>query len=87
MILFGEEALRTTVREFITHYHYERHHQGIGNVLIMPDPGLANRAGPVRCRSRRGGLLNYYDRAAYTRVRPRFRIVVRPAKARMFSAG
>src|SRR5450631_20 len=47
MILFGEEALRTAVREFVAHYHCERNHQGIGNVLIMPDPGIANRGGPV----------------------------------------
>ena len=64
MILFGEEALRNAVREFVSHYHCERNHQGIGNVLIMPDPGLANRDGPIQCRSRLGGLLNYYDRAA-----------------------
>lgn len=64
MILFGEEALRTAVREFVAHYHAERNHQGIGNVLIMLDPGLQNRDGPVRCRSRLGGMLNYYDRAA-----------------------
>ena len=64
MILFGEEALRTAVREFVAHYHCERNHQGIGNVLIMPDPSLANRDGPIQCRSRLGGLLNYYDRAA-----------------------
>ena len=51
-------SLVTAVREFIAH------HQGIGNVLIMPDPSLANRDGPIRCRTRLGGLLNYYDRAA-----------------------
>ena len=32
MILFGEDALRIAVREFVSHYHSERHHQGIGNV-------------------------------------------------------
>ncbi len=31
MILFGEDALRTAVKEFIAHYHGERNHQGIGN--------------------------------------------------------
>ena len=64
MILFGEEALRTAVREFVAHYHGERNHQGIGNLLIFPDHRLADRSGPVRCRSRLGGMLNYYDRAA-----------------------
>ena len=64
MILFGEEALRTAVREFVAHYHLERNYQGIGNVLIMPDPDVANREGPIQCRSHLGGLLNYSDRAA-----------------------
>jgi transposase InsO family protein len=64
MILFGEGALRTAVREFVAHYHGERNHQGIGNLLILPDPSLTDRNGPIRCRSRLGGMLNYYDRAA-----------------------
>jgi putative transposase len=64
VILFGEEALRTAVREFIAHYHCERNHQGIGNVLIMPDPGIANRDGQVRSQSLLGGMLNYHNRAA-----------------------
>jgi putative transposase len=63
MILFGEGSLRTTVREFVAHYHTERNHQGIGNILIVPDRKFS-RSGPVRCRSRLGGMLNYYDRAA-----------------------
>ena len=64
MILFGEGALRTAIREFLAHYHGERNHQGIGNLLIFPDPDLAARDGAVRCRSRLCGMLNYYDRAA-----------------------
>ena len=64
MILFGEESLRTAIHNFVAHYHWERNHQGIGNVLITPDPGIANRDGPIRRQSRLGGMLNYYDRAA-----------------------
>ena len=64
MILFGEKSLRTAVREFIAHYHAERNHQGIGNLLIVPDRSLTHNDGLVRCRSRLGGMLNYYDRAA-----------------------
>ena len=37
MILFGEEGLRKAVREFIAHYHTERNHQGISNLLIFLD--------------------------------------------------
>ncbi len=64
MILFGEDALRTAVKEFIAHYHGERNHQGSGNRIIFPNTDLARRDGPIRCRSRFGGMLNYYDRAA-----------------------
>jgi hypothetical protein len=57
-------ALPTAVREFVAHYHGERNHQGIGNLLLFPDPSLIDRRGPVLCRSRLGGMLNCYDRAA-----------------------
>jgi putative transposase len=64
MILFSEDGLRKAVKEFIAHYHGERNHQGIGNLLIFADPDLAGHHGPIQCRSRLGGMLNYYDRAA-----------------------
>ena len=35
MIFFGEDALRNSIREFITHYHIERNHQGLENRLIV----------------------------------------------------
>jgi putative transposase len=59
MILFGEDSLRTAIREFMAHYHRERNHQGIGNVLIMPDNNLTSPHGLIRCRSRLGRALNY----------------------------
>ena len=47
---------------FVEHYHRERNHQGLDNRLII---GAApDAARPVRRRSRMGGLLNYYERAA-----------------------
>jgi hypothetical protein len=53
-----------SVREFVAHYHSERNHQGIGNRLVLPGPDLTERDGVIRCRSRLGGMLNYYDRVA-----------------------
>ena len=44
-------------------YHLERNHQGLDNRLITGTP-VADAAGRVRQRSRLGGLLNYYERAA-----------------------
>src|SRR5712692_1089261 len=64
MILFGEGSLRKGIQEFITHYHGERNHQGLGNRLIMPDEWHAGHRGAVRWRERLGGMLNYYYRAA-----------------------
>jgi hypothetical protein len=66
-VAYGERHL---ARVFVVHDHAERPHQGPGNVPlpgadtageppILPFPG-----GPVRCRSRLGGLLRHYRRAA-----------------------
>jgi putative transposase len=62
LILFGEGSLRRVVHEFLTHYHRERNHQGLGNQLIEPDTHLETFGGPVRRRERLGGMLNYYYR-------------------------
>lgn len=45
-------------------YHTERHHQGLGNCLIMPDSVQVGTTGQIRRRERLGGLLNYYYRDA-----------------------
>ena len=63
LILFGEGSLRRAICEFVTHYHHERNHQGLGNRLIASN--LDPRAtGSVCRRERLGGMLNYYYRAA-----------------------
>jgi len=64
MIFFGEQSLRRAVAEFISHYHAERNHQGLGNTLIEADECVGSLEGNVRCRKRLGGLLNYYHREA-----------------------
>ena len=56
--------LRRTLRAYGAHFHQERNHQGLGNVLIMPDAPSKHRGGLVIRRPRLGGLLNYYERAA-----------------------
>lgn len=63
IILFGEDSLRTAIREFAAHYHRERNHQGLKNCLIEPQHPCAN-GGTVLRRERLGGLLNYYHRPA-----------------------
>lgn len=64
MILFGEGSLRKAVREFDSHYHFERNHQGLDNRLIIPDEHHTENKGTIRRRERLGGMLNYYYRQA-----------------------
>jgi transposase InsO family protein len=60
MIFFGQASLRHAVKHFMTHYHTERNHQGLGNLLLQPIsvPALFHR--PIKQRQRLGGMLNYY---------------------------
>jgi putative transposase len=64
MIFFGEDSLRRAVREYLTHYHQERNHQGLGNRLIDPAPEVTDITSPVACRERLGGLLRSDHRRA-----------------------
>ena len=64
MIFFGEDALRNTIREFVTHYHFERNHQGLENKLILPLEVIGTRTASVKKRERVGWLLSYYYREA-----------------------
>ena len=63
MIPLGERHFRRAITEFVEHYHLERNHQGLDNRLIDGD-APRGRSGRIGRRSRLGGLLNYYERAA-----------------------
>jgi putative transposase len=63
VIPFGEGHLRRTIAEYVEHYHRERNHQGIENMLIAGVPATGP-LGRIRRRPRLGGVLNYYERAA-----------------------
>jgi putative transposase len=52
LILFGEESLRTAVSQFVTHYHRERPHQGLGNRLLRPELSHLGKTGAVQRRER-----------------------------------
>jgi transposase InsO family protein len=64
MILLGEHHLRSAVREYVSHYHSERNHQGLGNQLIESLCKDTLTQGPVQRRERLGGMLSYYYREA-----------------------
>jgi transposase InsO family protein len=64
MVMLCEAALSYAIHQYLTHYHTERNHQGLGNQLIAPEPGIGSHSSQVRCRERLGGLLHYYYRDA-----------------------
>jgi putative transposase len=66
-VIFGERHLCVLLREFLEHYTAERYHQGLGRRLVRPAPSSTDdnaASGTLRCRSRLGGLLNFYHREA-----------------------
>jgi putative transposase len=66
-VIFGERHLRHLLREYLAHYMRERFHQGLGGRLIVPRTASENdnsASDGIRCRSRLGGLLNFYQREA-----------------------
>ena len=62
MVVLGERALSYIIHQYVSHYHTERNHQGLGNRLIAPEGGVGRQTGHVRRRARLGGLLHYYYR-------------------------
>jgi putative transposase len=58
----GERHLRHTIAEYLAHYHQERNHQELNEVIdgVPPIDGVDR----IRRRPRLGGLLNHYYRAA-----------------------
>jgi putative transposase len=68
-VVCGEKHLRHLVKEFVTHYHEERPHQGRGNMPLSAGGAdepqfLPFTTGEVVCRERLGGLLRHYSRVA-----------------------
>ncbi len=66
LILFGEASLRRTLRDYVSHYHEERNHQGKSNILLFPSAATEGNCvdGSVCCDERLGGLLRYYHQQA-----------------------
>lgn len=64
IVPLGEGHLRLAIAQYMEHYHQERPHQGLGNELIAPLEKDGVTTGPVKCRERLGGILNFYYRDA-----------------------
>ena len=48
----------------MAHYHRERFHQGLDGQLLQKSAHESRTSGKVVCRSRLGGMLNFYHREA-----------------------
>jgi len=71
LIFFGEKSLRNAVESYVIHYHHERNHQGLDNLIPFPHAAHAKgKSGSVVKFERLGGLLNYYHRE-YGKEEPR----------------
>lgn len=67
LILFGERSLYKALKDFKAHYHHERNHQGLDNVIPFPKKKVSTESvdsGTVQRRDRLGGILKFYYRAA-----------------------
>jgi len=63
-LVFGEKHFDYLVREYVEHYHEERPHQGLGNKLLTGQPPPEAGQGEIQYRTRLGGVLRHYYRAA-----------------------
>jgi transposase InsO family protein len=64
MVFFGAGSLRHAIGEFLEHYHTERNHQGLGNRIPRQVAFVHKSNAGIRRRTRLGGMLQYYHRAA-----------------------
>jgi len=64
IVPLGEGHLRQAIGEYVAHYHGERNHEGLDNVMLKGAPMPVNENGRVQRRERLGGLLNFYHRNA-----------------------
>jgi putative transposase len=64
MIFVGQASLRHAITQYLTHYHFERNHQGLENRLLKPCRTVGEPHAPVKRRERLGGMLSDYHREA-----------------------
>jgi putative transposase len=64
LIVMGTGHLDHLVRDFIEHYNRKRPHSSIGLRTPADRSPPASGRGPVRCRTRLGGVLRHYCRVA-----------------------
>ena len=55
VVPLGERHLRHLVSEYMAHFHAERNHQGLANVIPFPETTPANDGATIERRERLGG--------------------------------
>ncbi len=56
--------MRYTVKQYLEHYHHERNHQGLDNVIPFPGSSVGTDCGTVNKNEWLGGMLKHYYREA-----------------------
>jgi transposase InsO family protein len=64
VIPLGERHLWQIVRQYVEHYHCERPHQSLDNLLPTTMNDNAATSGSIVRRQRLGGVLSFYHREA-----------------------
>lgn len=64
VVPLGERHLRHVISEYVEHFHTERNHQGLANVIPFPETTPGNDRVAIERRERFGGLLSHYRRKA-----------------------
>jgi len=67
------KSLQRTLQEYTIHYYQERSHPGKDNCLLFPSRKADSNDfdSEIQCRSRLGGVLNYYHKEAACELRMR----------------
>src|SRR5262249_125042 len=78
MGMLGERALYYTIHQYLSHYHAERKHQGLGNQLIAPDPGIGSHRGEASRPLRRVAELLLQQRGVTRRYFSTIRLTGSP---------
>ena len=55
VVPLGERHVRRLLSEYVAHFHTERNHQGLANVIPFPDPMSASDGATIHRRDRLGG--------------------------------
>lgn len=59
LILFGQRSLTYVLKEYLAHHQHDRNHQGLDNLIPVPDQRRAQKEGRITNSQRLGGLFQF----------------------------